>query len=626
MRTIILLSLFFFAFDCVALLYGQLEMFAIFLLLFVLCVTTQVPKILSLKPAKPDIIPDMFVINSDSRRDNFFNKLGLYFLSLPVLFKLFSYEKSKVAEKIPATGKTIDEIHYTIRTSAVTVSVFVVLCVLLVLAVTITGVFYLLFILFTPLLIPILAPIVLDMQANERMHKTSAELLAFLTYSSIVHTVNKTMFWTFFSISTSDMFDSLKNDSQIVLRYAKQGGEEEGASIIKMARYHPNDTFREFLQKYVSYIGTNTTRLGNYVEITRDHMLNDTIDGINSYTGTANAIFFMGTMMVSVVPMMLTIMAFLPNSSFDVTSLLGIMFVIPFVFVIFPIFLSTGSIFLQTQKKISKISLIAIPASFVPLYILFPELWLIILNVSLVLFAGINWGITAKKDVQARGSDSEIPDMLDYIAEQKKSKSNMIDIFKDYARIPNVNETIKDLLYGIISDISIKSTHEAFYANRKFPTKTTQFAFFVIYAIYQHGGGTYETLIEMAHSIRKIVQIKRRFAQSVRFSVILMVLAPVIFTFSVMMVSFMTFGVADADSVSNISGNIMMIKTSDVGDIVQSLQPVALIIAITGGLGLSRITHYTFNHTLYLFLAGVTSLVCLVVWDELFIYMQSLSM
>ncbi len=213
--------------------------------------------------------------------------------------------------------------------------------------------------------------------------------------------------------------------------------------------------------------------------------------------------------------------------------------------------------------------------------------------------------------------------MLDYVAEQKKSKGNMMEIFREYAALDGVSAPIKKILHSIISEIVICDAYDAFYGNRKFPSKTVQFVFFMLHAIYQHGGGTYETLVGMAHSIRKIVEIKTKFVESVRFSALLMVISPLIFTFSVMMISFMTFGVPEPAE-GAIALNITAIRSADIDSVVESLKPVTLVIAITGGLGVSKTVHYSFLKTQYLFLATVVSSACLFFWESIFGVMQSL--
>lgn len=622
------------------LMYAQMEAFVASLSVFAGCITVKF--CWRRKNRRGDTARNVFVTDVQLQKDNKINSIGKRFASIFLLSYIFEYEYRAVCKIIPYTGQVIDARHYVIRTAAATFFAFVLAAVIaVVVAVMVTVMaedgqatylplllLLLLLLASAPAIIPFVAPWPLSIQANQRKSAASSEFLPFLTYASVVHTVNKTMFWVFFSINRSGMFCQLGRDAGIVLRYAKQGGIEEGASIIRMAKHHPDRKLKIFLQKYVSYIGTNTTRLGNYVEITREGALQDAIRDVQNYTGSANTIFFVGTMMTSVLPVMLTVMTFLPSSGVDVQSLIAVMFVLPLIFVLFPVMMSTGTVFLQAEKKIFKMSFVAGAASFGILYVVLPHMWMLDASVGVAVFAGVNWARTAKKEMAAHAADREIPDMLDYIAEQKKAKNNMVEILQDYAQLPGSGTVLQELLRGVTSDIMIKSTYNAFFAHRHFPDRTLKFVFFILHAIYEHGGGTYETMIAMAHSIRKIVEIKEQFASSVRFSVGIVVLSPVVFMFSVMMTSFMTFGVPDnaMDTGSaGIAANVIAIKMTDIQRTVEALKPVSLIIAVTGGLGVSKITSYTFGQTKYLFLATVVSSVCLAVWDTVFVFMQSLT-
>ena len=631
------------------LMYAQMEAFAAFLSVFAGCIAVKFYR--GRKNRRADAAGDVFVAGVHLQKGSKFDGVGMQFASIFLLSRIFEYEYGAVCKIIPYTGQVIDARRYVVRTAAVTFFAFVlaaVTAVVVVAAIVMATAgnneqtadhllphmsWWLLLLLsamiaFAPAAIPFMAPWPLSIRAGQRRGASSSEFLPFLTYASVVHTVNKTMFWVFLSINRSGMFCQLGRDAGIVLRYAKQGGMEEGASITLMAKHHPDRRLRTFLQKYASYIGTNTTRLGNYVEITREVALQDAIRGVQNYTGSANTIFFVGTMMTSVLPVMLTVMTFLPGSGVDVQSLIAVMFVLPMIFVLFPVMMSTGTMFLQAEKKIFRFSFVAGVTSFGVLYIALPHLWMLDASVGVAVFAGVNWARTAKEERAAHAADMEIPEMLDYIAEQKKAKDNMVEILQDYARLPGSGTVLQELLRGVASDIMIKSTYDAFFAHRHFPNRTIKFVFFILHAIYEHGGGTYETTIAMAHSIRRIVEIKEQFASSVRFSVGIVVLSPVVFMFSVMMTSFMTFGVPDnaMDAGSaGIAANVVAIKMTDVQMTVEALKPVSLIIAVTGGLGVSKITNYTFRQTKYLFLATAVSSVCLALWDTVFVFMQSLT-
>ena len=556
--------------------------------------------------------------------------MGLSFARLPILEKLFGFELQRIEKQIPFTGRTIDAKRFVADTSVLTLFCILAVSVLLpVITVAFPGVSFLLMLLLpAPLLIPLIAPMYLGSIISSRSANASSEFLAFLTYAGIMHTVHKTMFWTIQSISTFTMFSQLRLDSQIVMRYAKSGGREEGTAITMMAKKHPDRKLREFLEKYVSYIPTNPMRLGNFVETTREESLQKTVQAVKSYADSANTIFFMGTMMISIFPIMMTVMAFLPNSGIDSSFLINIMFVLPLLFVLLPAFLSTGTIFLHAGKQFSLVSLPAAAALFTVLFVLFPEYWLISASASAAVFSGLNWSRHAKKDRDANTTDEQLPDMLDYIAEQKKSKNNLMHIFSEFAVLPNTGTMLRKIMQGIASDMMIKPAQRAF-LERAFPTHTTRFVFFMLHAIYEHGGGSYETIVSMAHSIRRVVEMRDSFVSSSRMSVMIVVCAPAVFMFCVMMTSFMTFGVPDsaADGQEDFTagGMVMAIKSSDIESVVQSLQPVALIIAIAGGFGISRVVCYSFLNTKYLFFTTVVSTVCLALWDALFGIMRGMS-
>ena len=602
---------------------GQLESFLLFLLLFGLCATYKImPNYLKNRPKK--IIPpeDQLIVDYTPRKNSKVFRMGQLFIKIPGLTKLFQYELRAVEQRIPLTGKVIDAKRYVVQSGVATLMFLIIASVLIPIIAILTNIPYLLPLMAVPLLLPLTGGLLLSGTVNDRKSGVDAEFLAFLTYAVIMHTVQKTMFWTMQSICNYKMFKQLGNDSKIVIRYAKGGGEEEGNSITRMARYHPNKKFREFLEKYVSYIPTNPSRLENHVESARSEALKSTVEKVEGYANSTNMIFFMGTMMISILPIMFTVIAFLPDTGVDGGSVIWIMFILPLIFIIFPLMLSPGTVFMQGKINPSKKSAIIGAACFGALFLIFPEHWLISASVSVTLLAGINYSANSKINSNAMTTDRELPDMLDYIAEQKKGKPNLMEIFVDYSILPNTPEVLRNILQSISSDIMIKRSDKAF-LDREFPSNTSRFVFFILHAIHEHGGGTYSTIISMSYSIRQIVTMNNSFVSSSKFSIAIVVISPVIFMFCVMMTSFISFGVPESEDIA-IDINVMQIKASDVANIVDELQPVVLIIGIAGGLGVSKIVRYTFFNTQYLFVATVISTICILSWDLLFGTLQGI--
>ena len=597
--------------------YGQLESFLVFLALFGLVAAYKmVPPYFKNRPKKEKTPDDQLIVDTIPRKQHKLFRLGQLFIKTPGLSKIFQFELSAVEQKIPLTGKVIDAKRYVVQSGVATLMILIVASVLVPIISILVGMPYLLPLIAVPLLLPLTGSILLSGTVNDRKSGVDTEFLAFMTYAVIMHTVQKTMFWTMQSICNHPMFKQIGNDSRIVLRFAKGGGYEEGDSITQMARYHPNKKYREFMEKYVAYLPTNVTRLLGHVESARSDALEKTVEKVRGYASSTNMVFFMGTMMISILPIMFTVMAFLPDTGVDSGSLIWVMFVLPLIFIVFPIMLSPGTVFLQGKVTPSKKAGLVGAAVFGVLFLIFPEHWLISASVAVTLLAAINYSANSRINSDAMKMDRELPELLEYITEQKKSIDNMMDIFIEYARLKTASKVMRDILQSISSDIIIKRSDKAF-LDRKFPSATSQFVFFILHAIHEHGGGTTETMVSMSYSIRQIVNMNDSFVSSSKFSIAIVVISPVIFMFCVMMTSFISFGVPDTED-SAIDINIMSVKASDVSNIVDNLQPVVLIVAIAGGLGVSKIVRYSFFNTQYLFMASLISTICILSWDFLF--------
>lgn len=541
--------------------------------------------------------------------------------------RLFDWELEQITEKAPYTGHVRDERHLVVQSAtAMLVLLAGGACAAAVMSVMLGTALPMVFVPL-PLLVPLIVPVTLDAGKSNRAQQTSSELLAFLTYCTILHSVPKTLFWTFESVLHSHMFEQIKHDANIVMRYAKSAGEEEGNSIIHMAKFHPHKVFREFMQKYVAFMGTNPDGMAGHVEGARKSAMKATIEKINGYTNSSGTVFFMGTIGVCIIPIMITIMSFIPNSSVDASSLLSIVFIVPLIFIVMPYFMSTGSIFLRSESTFYFLSPGFGIAAGLPVFFLLPDMPFLAMACMVTVAAGVNWLKSKKAEDEGNAADMELPEMLSYVAEQKKATSNMIDIFREYSTLDTTPAVMKRLVKGVVSDIYVTDTFKAFYGNRQFPTRTVRFAFFILYSIYEFGGGSYKTMVDMHHSMRRVIEIKTDFLSATRTSALLMVASPVVFTFSVMMISFMTFGSPDNTNIpASVSSNVALLQGVDIRGITDSLKPMALLIGVAGGLGVSKIVNYSFKNTRFLFFSSLAAAGCLAVWDYFFEFMQSVSL
>ena len=629
MRILLVLSIIFLILSMLMLYYSSIDSAIIFGLLFIGCLLGRYAKTFKRRKKLKKAVP--LIKKKYARRYSLVFRWGQSFSKMAGMRHLFDMEKKAVVAKAPYTGKIKDENHFVIQSATATLVLIMVAAGVGAAASVMLATPLPMLLAPLPLLIPLVAPLSLDMEKNNRAQMVGSEMLAFLTYCTIVHSVDKTMFWTFSSVLNSVLLAQIKNDARIVLRFAKTIGEEEGTAILHMAKLHPNRKFREFLEKYVAFMSASPVSMERHVENAREVAMKDTVKTIKNYTNSTSMVFFMGTMSVSIIPIMITIMSFIPNASIDTGSLISIVFILPLIFVIMPFLMSPGSIFLRSDPKFFIFSPLfglaaGVLAWMLPDLLGFGEMPLIAIAAFVCATAGSNWLKWKKYNDREAKADNDLPDMLDYVAEQKKGMSNTIEIFRQYAMLKTTPKVIASLLRGVISDISLYTTYEAFYTRRKFPSRTLRFTFFMLFSIYEHGGGTYKTMIEMAHSMRKIVRIKSEFQDSSLMSAMIMVASPAVFAFSVMMISFMSFGGPEANSSSiPVNHNLTLLQGIDTKAITDSLKPMVLMLGVTGGLGVSKIVTYSFKNTKYLFMSSAVSIICLGIWDTLFAFMQSFS-
>lgn len=580
--------------------------------------------------------PPRLVAGVMSRRPTRLNALGRAVMSAPLLSALFAHEAARVARLAPRTGAPLDEQYYVIRTAAAAAAALAA-GLAAAAAAALSGALppaqaaaAAAAALFAPVLAPLLAPLALSARAAARASATSSELLAFLTLAGIVHTVDRTLFWTFESVAAAPgALSAIGADAAALLRHARAGGMDEVSALMELARFHPHAGFRTFLQRYASLVGTSPARLAMYVEQARDEALSAAAAAASSYAAAAGGAFFAGTMAVAVLPMMLVGVMFLPGAGAAAAAgpLLAAVMAAPLAFLALPAFMPADS-FLRDAGAVRRPAAQAAAAAAAGLAAAGLSGWgaeslPLAAAAAAAALGGAGWALSARADRDAAEADAEMPALLDHIAEQRRSRSDIVGMLTEYAAMPTTGPCVARLLRGVASAAVVRPAREAFCGAARYPSASARFALFVLYAIHEHGGGTRETVVAMAHSMRRMSEARRRFAAEVRIPALLVVASPAVLSFAVMSASLMAAGPAAAAGAGAAAGAAAAAGAGGIGaggmaaaaGLADSLRPAVAMTGVCGGLAACRIADHSFRRTRYLAMASSVAAACLAGWD-----------
>ena len=553
-------------------------------------------------------------------------------MSAPLLSALFSYEAARVARLAPRTGGQLDEQYFVIRTAACTAAGLAAgACIAagaaLALPAAAAAAAVAAAALSAPLAAPLLAPLALSARAAARASATSAEFLAFLTLAGIVHTVDRTLFWTLESIASAPgALPAMGADAAALLRHVRAGGMDEVSALMELARFHPHEGLRTFLQRYASLSGASPARLAMYVEQARDSALAAAAAAASSYAAAAGGAFFAGVMAVAVMPMMLVGVMFLPGAgpSASAGPLLAAVMAAPLAFLAMPAFMPADS-FLRDAGAARRPAVQAAAAAAAGLAAAALSGWgahalPLAAAAAAAALGGAGWALSARADRDAAEADAEMPALLDHIAEQRLFRSDIVGMLSEYAAMPTTGPCVAALLRGVASAAVVRPAREAFCGAARYPSAAARFALFVLYAIHEHGGGTRETVVSMAHSMRRMSEARRRFAAEVRLPALLVVASPAVLTFAVMSASLMAAGPAGGAAAGAAADGFGLgagAAAAAAAGLADSLRPAVAMVGVCGGLAACRIADHSFRRTRYLFMASLTAAACLALWDTM---------
>ena len=437
---------------------------------------------------------------------------------------------------------------------------------------------------------------------NVRAQRKSAighELPVFIACASIMEKVGISFYEFIARIGKSDttLFPILRQDAMIFNRNVRFMAMSNTKALKKVAETHPNDDFRKIVTNYAAAYSTSGTNTANTMAAATESAFRVMRNSIKTYTTEANGIAQLILMIMAVMPIMALATTFIATGRDAVSMTVMVMMILPMIIIMLMISIDGKQPRTHNAVPFYRPPLIVALLSVPVTLIAGAPLWGM-LGVATVLWAGLNAAMTNKHFSNLSKMDDALPAFAQFVTDGRMEGMEI----REAVVIGAKNKDKKDALGPILRNISKQMMFGKSLATAAENVKTaswlSRILFFVFSQVQVSGGGDTHSLQMFTNFVKDYVESRREMIASLRGSVIIGYIIPIIMLGMILVTSEMT---------SNLSGDMEGLEAMPISfpTIEQTKEITAqsnfLIVecSILIGLLVSKITYFTMKHTVH---------------------------
>ena len=514
----------------------------------------------------------------------------------------------------------------------------------------------------TPILFFGLYFVILKTKTAERKAAIRYELAPFAALTSIMESVNISLFSTLIIISKAptNTFAVMKKEGRRIRNMYALGITPINA-LMDLAATHPNSTFRDFLEGYVSAFNTGGMDTAQYLQEQSRRFFTFMQADMNRYTKQADGIAQLILVIMLLLPMMGLSMIFFATGQLAQTVMVLLIMMFPLITVILVVVIqawqpinqrnNNGDHAIKSTKKLSWAS--SSSPSSLHIWIIFPigitggilaytiqqQIWLGI-GCSVVITCFLNMFFMRKKLREATLIDDSLPEFMRQMTRFKNIGVDVIHAIKNIRQEIAVQRGVGvavaplssssssssaatalskrfkfNAVFDNLIDIIYKkmakgaSLEQAVYTT-KINSQNARLIFFILSKVHESGGGTAKVLDDITRWITQYADAKKEMMANLRGSLITAFVGPVLM---VMMSTVATQLTAQFEensigegpsgigiSLPSIASNIATTASLSSSEYILALSDILTITTVVCmGVILSKLNYFTIRHTMF---------------------------
>ena len=444
---------------------------------------------------------------------------------------------------------------------------------------------------------------------SERKSSIDDEMAFFTLYAGVMQSIGQSLYNSIIDVLGKGTFLTIENEGKMLSRNVQVFGMDQITALNEHGCSHPNFYFKNFLLGYVS-ISKSGGNLALYMERKGEEFFHKAQFKYANYKSQAHIIGETMLILLTILPTMILISSFMlaEDSVNVVMSLSFVLIPVVTIFIILMISLSQP----RARNVIDfdfKAVFVAIFASVVSL-LLGQQPWFVI-GVGVAAGAIFNFVVCTKQFREVSFVESALPDFFRDITEYRKIGIPIPNAIIKISEGRNYNKYFD----GLLSVISARLKHGVNLSDifdsmliRSWIAKTS---FFVLGKIADSGGGTAQILEQITNFSTNINQTKKETHASISVISYFAFLSPIMISYTTKeMSSILEKLNTGLDQMVQSAFNIEAMLVSN--DLIGFINLLNVISAISLGLVMSKLVHFSMKYTITVGIATLVSVLSII--------------
>lgn len=471
------------------------------------------------------------------------------------------------------------------------------------------GNWHLLFVLLIPPAWLFYPRIKLFLAVSERKASVDGEMAFFVLYASVMQSIGRSLYNSIVDVVDGAIFPTLENEGKMLSRNVHLFGMDQLTALNEHGLSHPDPHFKNLLLGYVS-ISKSGGDLARYMERKSEEFFHRTQFRYANYRSQAGVIGETMLILLTILPMMILVSSFLlaEESVAAVTNVSFVLIPAATAFMLFMINASQprtrNSVDLQVMPILAGVLASGI------LLVFDQQPWLVV-GAGFASYALFNSVVCMRQFREISLVDSALPDFLRDITEYRKIGIPIPNAIMKISEGRKYNAYFDRLLGTVYVLLRHGHPLSAAVGSILIRSWTAKTSFFVLGKVADSGGGTAEILEQITGFSSNVNQTKHDTRAGISMISYFALTSPV-------MMAYTTKEMAEilAKLSSGVSGAVydtFGVQTMLVsGQLIASVNLLNVMSAISLGLVMAKLTHFTVKHTVLLGISVLISLISII--------------
>lgn len=434
---------------------------------------------------------------------------------------------------------------------------------------------------------------------SQRKSAIGHELPVFIACASIMEKVGVSFYEFILHITKSKttLFPVLRQDALLFKRNVDYMAMSHTTALRRVAETHPNESFKEIVANYAAAYATSRTNTASTMAAATESAFRVMKNSIKSYTSEANGMAQLVLMIMAVMPILALATTFVATGKDAVSMTVMVMLILPIVIIV--LLASADGKQPRTHNTVPLYRPpIVLAAMTVPVTLIAGVPFWGVLGVAVAAWGGINAFLARKNFSDTSRMDDALPAFAQFVTDSRMEGMEI----RDAVRARSKSNDKKDALGPVLRDMSKQMMFGKSLATAAESAKTTSWLsrilFFVLSQVQESGGGDTHSLQTFANFVKEYVESRREMIASLRGSIIMGYIIPLLMVVMLLVTSEMT---------SSVTGELKGIEAMPINfptmeqteEIRKQSNFLIVECSILIGFLVSKMAYFTIKHSMH---------------------------